>query len=139
MTSAQPSWLHGTEPGRQVVALGFALVLSAVAVDYLLGGELSLFFDLCFVTLCLYLAVRVELPSLHLAAILPPVLMLTVLVMLGVVAPQAVARPEDGVVQTVVTGLTHHSVALVAGWALALIAFEGRRRGAFSDWGREEG
>lgn len=139
VTSAQPSWLHGTEPGRQVVALGFALVLSAVAVDYLLGGELSLFFDLCFVTLCLYLAVRVELPSLHLAAILPPVLMLTVLVMLGVVAPQAVARPEDGVVQTVVTGLTHHSVALVAGWVLALIAFEGRRRGAFSDWGREEG
>lgn len=138
VTPAQPSWLHGTEPGRQVVALGFALVLSAVAVDYLLGEELSLFFDLCFVTVCLYLAVRVELSSLHLAAILPPVLLLTVLVLLGLIAPQVVARPQDGVVQTVVTGLTHHSVALVAGWALALIAFEGRRRGAFDAWGRGE-
>lgn len=120
------------------MALGFALVLSAVAVDYLLGEELSLFFDLCFVTVCLYLAVRVELSSLHLAAILPPVLLLTVLILLGLIAPQVVARPQDGVVQTVVTGLTHHSVALVAGWALALIAFEGRRRGAFDAWGRGE-
>lgn len=137
VTPAQPSWLHGTEPGRQVVALGFALVLSAVAVDYLLGGELSLFFDLCFITVCLYLAVRVELASLHLGAILPPVLLLAVLALLGLVAPGVVARPQDGVVQAVVTGLTHHSVALVAGWALALIAFEGRRRGAFSDWGRD--
>lgn len=138
VTSAQSSWLHGTEPGRQVVALGFALVLSAVAVDYLLGGELSLFFDLCFITVCLYLAVRVELASLHLAAILPPVLLLTVLLLLGVVAPGVVARPQDGVVQSVVTGLTHHSVALVAGWALALVTFEGRRRGLFEDWGRDD-
>lgn len=138
VTSAQPSWLHGTEPGRQVVALGFALVLTAVAIDYLIGDSLSVFFDLCFITICLLLAVRVELASLHLAAILPPVLMLTVLVLLGLAAPGAIARPQDGLVQAVVTGLTHHSVALVAGWALALTTFEGRRRGMFEGWGRDE-
>lgn len=132
VTPDQPSWLYGTEPGRQVVALGFALVLSAVAVDYLLSGHLSLFFDLCFITICLLLAIRVEQTSLALGAMLPPLLLVTVLVLLGLVAPQGVARADDGVVQTVVTGLTTHSVALVAGWALALITLEGRRRGVLS-------
>lgn len=120
------------------MALGFALALTAVAVDYLLSDELGLFFDLCFITLCLYLAVRVERSALHVGAILPPVLMLSVLVLLGLVAPQMVARPQDGVVQAVVTGLTHHSVALVAGWALALMAFAGRRSGAFDAWGSDD-
>lgn len=132
VTPDQPSWLYGTEPGRQVVALGFALVLSAVALDYLLSGHLSLFFDLCFITVCLFLAIRVEQSALSLGAMLPPALMVAVLVLLGLVAPQVVARAEDGVVQTVVTGLTNHSVALVTGWALALIALEGRRRGVLS-------
>lgn len=133
VTPDQPSWLYGNEPGRQVVALGCALVLSAVAVDYLLSGHLSLFFDLCFITICLLLAIRLEQASLPLGAMLPPILMVAVLVLLGLVAPQVVARPEDGVVQSVVTGLTTHSVALVAGWALALIALEGRRRGVLTD------
>ncbi|MFC6694931.1 DUF6542 domain-containing protein [Nocardioides daphniae] len=132
MTPDQPSWLYGTEPRRQVVALGFALVLSAVALDYLMSGHLSLFFDLCFITLCLYLAIRVEQSALSLGAMLPPALMLAVLVLLGLAAPQVVARADDAVVQAVVTGLTNHSVALVAGWALALIALEGRRRGVLS-------
>ncbi|GGD14842.1 hypothetical protein GCM10007231_12270 [Nocardioides daphniae] len=132
VTPDQPSWLYGTEPRRQVVALGFALVLSAVALDYLMSGHLSLFFDLCFITLCLYLAIRVEQSALSLGAMLPPALMLAVLVLLGLAAPQVVARADDAVVQAVVTGLTNHSVALVAGWALALIALEGRRRGVLS-------
>ena len=48
----------GVEPGRQVVALGLAAVLTAVVVDVLLVGELTLFFDLCFVVVCLALALR---------------------------------------------------------------------------------
>ena len=51
-------WEEGHEPGRQVVALGLAVALTVVVVDLLLVGRLSLFFDLCFVVLCLGLALR---------------------------------------------------------------------------------
>jgi hypothetical protein len=46
-------WTVGHEPGRQVVALGVALTLTAVSLDVLLVGRLTFFFDLCFVALCL--------------------------------------------------------------------------------------
>ena len=129
VTPDQPTWLQGTEPGRQVAALGLALVLTLVVIDYLLVGRLSFFFDLSCSTVCLYLAVRIEDDSLYLAAILPPVLFISVVLLLGAIAPEMVAEADDGVIQAFVTGFATHSVALVVGWALALLALAGRRRG----------
>ncbi|WP_162599859.1 DUF6542 domain-containing protein [Nocardioides solisilvae] len=115
------SW--GTESESHAVALGLAVALSVVAVDHLLVGELSLFFDLCFITLCLALAVRVREDGWFVMGLYPPVLMLAVFVLLGLVAPQVVAEPDDGVVQAVISGLTHHSAALLVGYALSLAAW----------------
>ena len=112
-----------------MLALGFAMSFTLAVIDYLLVGRLSLFFDLSFITLCLFLAVRVEYESLYLGAVLPPVLLVSVVLLLGLVSPAMVAEPDDGVVQSLVTGIATHSVALVAGWALALLTLEGRRRG----------
>lgn len=123
-----PLWPRGRESARSTVALGAALCLSLVVLDLLLGRELGLFFDLCFVTLCGWLAVVVRAGELFTVGVLPPLLMVGVFVLLGIAAPEIVARPQDGVVQATVTGLAGHAVALVAGYAAALVVLAVRTR-----------
>jgi len=121
-------WADGIEPGRRVVLLGAALTLTVVSIDLLLGGELSLFFDLCFVALCLGLALAVQPGDFFTVGVLPPLLMLATFTLLGIVRPDAVADAGDGVVQAVVSGLALHSAALVTGYAACLVTLALRRR-----------
>lgn len=120
MTRAGGFWQVGQEPGRQVALLGVALTLTAVAVDVLLVGSLSLFFDLCFMALCLGLAALVRRQDFYLVALLPPVLMVVVFGFISLVARDAVADPRDSVLQAVVSGVATHGVALFIGYALCL-------------------
>ncbi len=115
------------------MALGLALVFTLVAVNWALGLRLDLFYDLSFITVCLVLAVRVHRDEFAVAVVLPPALMVTVLLLLGFVAPEMIADEDDGAVQAIVTGIATHSLALVVGWALALCTLELRRRGALGD------
>lgn len=110
----------GQEPGRQVVLLGVALTLTAVAVDVLLAGSLTLFFDLCFMALCLGLAALVRRQDFYLVALLPPVLMVMVFAFVSLVARDAIADPRDSVLQAVVSGVATHGIALFVGYALCL-------------------
>lgn len=128
MSQTGTVWTDGIEPGRQAVALGLALVLSVVVVNLLLVGELSFFFDLCFVVLCLGLALVVRPDDFFAVGVLPPLMMLAVFVLLGAVAPDTIADPRDGLVQAVVSGLAHHSGALVAGYMLCLGCLALRQR-----------
>jgi uncharacterized protein DUF6542 len=121
-------WEEGREPGPQVVALGAALALTAVAIDVALVGRVSLFFDLCFVTMCVALALAVRPTDFFTVGVLPPLIMVGVFTLLGLTRPAAIADPRDGVVQAVVSGLSHHSGALVAGYLLCLGCLELRRR-----------
>lgn len=129
-------WTEGLEPGRQAVALGIAAVLTIVAIDVLLVGELSFFFDLCFIVLCLGLAVVVKPHDFFTVGVLPPLMMLAVFALLGAVAPETVADKSDGIVQAVVSGLAHHSGALVAGYAVCLGTLAMRQRTRTKDRGR---
>jgi uncharacterized protein DUF6542 len=113
-------WEQGREPGRQVVALGAALALTAVVIDVAVVGRVSLFFDLCFVTMCVAVALTVRPTDFFTVGVLPPLLMVGVFTLLGVTRPEAIADRRDGVVQAVVSGLSHHSVALVVGYLLCL-------------------
>ena len=121
-------WADGIEPGPRVVLLGVAVTLTVVSIDLLLGGELSLFFDLCFVALCLGLALAVRPGDFFTVGVLPPLLMLATFTLLGIVNPAAVADAGDGVAQTVVSGLAIHSTALVAGYAACLVTLALRQR-----------
>lgn len=121
-------WEQGHEPGRQLVALGVAVTLSAAVLDLLLSDDLGLFFDLCFVALCLALALLVRPTDFFAVGVLPPLLMLGVLVLLDVTRPEVLGDPRDGVVQSVVTGLAQHSSALMAGYVLCLAALAIRHR-----------
>lgn len=128
MTHARTLWEEGREPGRQVVALGAALALTVVVVDLMLIGRVSLFFDLCFVALCVGLALAVRPRDFFIVGVLPPLIMLGVFALLGLTRPAVIAHPQDGVVQAVVSGLSHHSTALVAGYVLCLAVLAIRHR-----------
>ncbi|MCW2739227.1 DUF6542 domain-containing protein [Nocardioides sp.] len=120
MTQAEAFWEVGREPGRQVVTLGIAVTLTAVTIDVLLVGRLTLFFDLCFMVLCLGLAALVRRRDFFLVALLPPVLMTAVFGFIALVARGAIADPADSVLQAVVSGVATHGIALFIGYALCL-------------------
>jgi hypothetical protein len=117
---AEAFWEVGQEPGRQVVSLGVAVTLTAVSIDVALVGRLTLFFDLCFVVLCLGLAALVRRRDFYMVALLPPLLMTTVFAFVALVARSAVADPRDSLLQAVVSGVATHGVALFVGYALCL-------------------
>ena len=120
MRHAEAFWEVGHEPGRQVVSLGIAVTLTAVSIDVLLAGRLTLFFDLCFVVLCLGLAALVRRRDFYMVALLPPLLMTIVFGFVALVARSAVADPRDSLLQAVVSGVATHGVALFVGYALCL-------------------
>jgi hypothetical protein len=79
-----------------------------------------LFFDLCFMALCLGLAALVRRQDFYLVALLPPVLMVAVFGFISLVARDAIADPRDSVLQAVVSGVATHGIALFVGYALCL-------------------
>lgn len=120
VTHARTLWEEGREPGPQVVALGVAIALTVVTIDLAVIGRVSLLFDLGFVLLCAGLALAVRPKDFFTVGVLPPLIMVAVFILLGVTQPEVIAHPRDGVVQAVVSGLSRHSGALIAGYVLCL-------------------
>ena len=118
--SQRTLWEEGHESGRQVAVLGVALSLSVAALDLLVFGRLTVFFDICFVLLCVALSLLVRPSDFFTVGVLPPLLMVGVFVLIGVTRPDVIADAGDGVIQAVVSGLSHHAGALIAGYALSL-------------------
>ena len=110
------------------MALGLALALTIVALDLAVAGRVSLLFDLCFVVVCVALALAVRPEDFFTVGVLPPLIMLTVFVILGSTRPGTIAQPQDGIVQAVVSGLSTHAVALGVGYALCLACLAVRQR-----------
>ena len=113
-------WEEGRETGRRVVALGVALALTALVLDVALSGEAGLLFDVCFVALSVAVALAVRPSDFFVAGVLPPLVMAGTFLLAALTEPDRVAHPDDGVVQATISGLSHHSVALVTGYGLCL-------------------
>lgn len=128
MSQRRTLWEEGRQPGRQVVALGLALALSAVVVDQALFGSIGAFFDVCFVLTCVAMALLVRPQDFFTIGVLPPLLMVGVFTLLGLTRPDVIADETDGVIQAVVSGLGHHAAALVVGYALCLAILAIRHR-----------
>lgn len=121
MTPTRTVWEEGRESGREVVALGFALALTAAVLDVATTGvRVGVLFDLCFVALCIALALAVRPDDFFVVGVLPPLLMGGLFVLLALTKPAAIGHPDDGLVQATISGLSHHSVALLTGYALCL-------------------
>jgi len=101
--------------------LAVATVLAVVGIDLALTAEVSLFFDLAFVTICVAAPFSVRPRDFFVAGVLPPLLMLGAVLLLALSARAAIAEPGDGLIQAVVSGLAHHAGALVVGYGLTLV------------------
>ena len=128
MTQARTLWEEGRETGRAVVALGSAVALTTVVVDVALAGRVGTFFDLCFVALCVALALLVRPSDFFVVGVLPPLLMAGLFVLVALTDPHVIGRAGDGLVQATVSGLSHHSGALLVGYALCLVVLFIRQR-----------
>lgn len=129
-------WEQGREPGREVAALGVALAFTAAAVDLLLTARVGILFDLCFVALCVALALAVRSGDFFTVGVLPPLLMLATFLLLAMSRSEAIARAGDGLVPAVVAGLSHHSPALLVASAATLAVLHVRRQVAATRTGR---
>ena len=89
-------------------------------LDLLAFGRLNLGFDVCFVVVCLGAALAVRPRDFFVIGVLPPLALFGVVLVLAVLARGTVADARDVVLQAVVSGLAHHSGALVVGYAATL-------------------
>ncbi len=128
VSQARTLWEEGREPGYQVVALGLAVALSVTVVDLARADRVTGLFDVVFVLVCVALALLVRPQDFFTVGVLPPLVMATVFVLVGLTKPGAIAHPDDGLVQAVVSGLSTHAVALGVGYGLCLACLAVRRR-----------
>lgn len=128
VSEARTLWEEGHEPGRQVVALGFALALSAVVIDGALGQGIGLLFDLVFVVACVVVALLVRPQDFFTVGVLPPLMMLAVMILLALWRPTALGASDLGLVRLVLSGLAQHAVALAVGYAACLACLAIRDR-----------
>ena len=121
-------WQRGREPAHALAALAVAVTLTLVVADTWIFATVGLLFDLGFVVLCGALALAVRPGEFILVGLFPPVVMLAVFTLFGLTNPDVVAHPDDGVVQAVVSGVSHHSLALFVGYAACLGCLGYRQR-----------
>ena len=125
----RPLW-DGDKRGSEVVALTTALTLTSAAAEITLASRLGLFFDVCFVAICLLAALMVRPRDFFTVGVLPPLLMLGTVLLVALNGAQVIAARHDSVLQAVITGLAHHSVALFVGYAGCLATLVLRQRAA---------
>lgn len=101
----------------RAVVLGLALV---VVLDLVLDGRLGLPFDVTLVMLSVVAALWVRPADFFTVGVLPPLLLAATVVTLVAVDRGTVAQPDDAVLQAVVSGLAHHALALLIGYAATL-------------------
>ena len=90
--------------------------------------------DIALVVLSVVAALWVRASDFFTVGVLPPLLLAFTVVTLVVVDQRAVARPDDGPLQAIVSGLAHHALALLIGYAAALLLL-GLRQVAFRNHG----
>lgn len=120
LPASRTVWEEGHETGRDMVVLGIALALSVAALDLVLTDQVGLLFDIGFVLLCLALALAVRTRDFFTVGVLPPLLMLMTVVLLALTRVEAVARADDSAAQAIISGLSHHSLALVVAYLVSL-------------------
>lgn len=113
-------WEEGRHRGRLVANAAGVAALLLVLAELVRAGDLTWFFDVGFVAICVTAALLVRPRDFFVIGVLPPLLMAGTVAVLGLVDRGAVADPRDGLAQAVVSGLAHHATALVLGYALTL-------------------
>jgi hypothetical protein len=126
--SAPTLWEEGRWSGTRVTRFSISACVLLVAVDLSVAGQLDRYFDLGFVLLCLGIALAIRPDEFFSVGVLPPMLLLGICGILGIVHRAAIAPADDGIVQAVISGLAHHSGGLLVahGGLLAVLAVRAR-------------
>ncbi len=128
-------WEEGRHPGALVIA-GVAVALGvAVLLQLAVADNVGWFFDLVLVAVCVAAALLVRPRDFFAVGVLPPLALGITVVTVAVVDRGAIARPSDGILQAIVSGLAHHAVALAVAYALTL-AVLGLRQVALRNQGQ---
>jgi hypothetical protein len=126
--SAPTLWEEGRWSGRRVTRLSMLIATLLVALDVTATGRLERIFDSGFVVLCVGMALAIRPQDFFRVGVLPPMLLLGICLLLGLGHRAAIAGAHDGFIQSVISGLAHHSGPLLAGYALALAVLGIRAR-----------
>jgi hypothetical protein len=126
--SAPTLWEEGRWSARRVTRFSMFVSALLVAADLAATGQLGRIFDSGFIVLCVGTALAIRPADLFRVGVLPPMLLLGLCLVLGLGHRTAIAAPGDGYVQSVISGLAHHSGALLVGYALALLVLGIRLR-----------
>jgi hypothetical protein len=126
--SAPTLWEEGRWSGRRVTRFSVLVSVLLVGLDLLVTGRLDRIFDSGFIVLCVGMALAIRPRDFFRVGVLPPMLLLGLCVLLGLGHRVAIAAAGDGFIQSVISGLAHHSGPLLAGYALALAVLGIRSR-----------
>lgn len=121
-------WEEGRWSGSRVTRFSVFASFLLVALDLAVSPDLGRIFDTGFVLLCLGIALAIRPADFFAVGVLPPMLLLGLFVVLGVVARGSIAPIDDNLAQAVISGLAHHSGPLLVGYALALAILAIRAR-----------
>jgi hypothetical protein len=113
-------WEEGRWSGRRVTRFSVLVCALLVLLDVAVSGHLGRIFDTGFILLCIGMALAVRPRDFFRVGVLPPMLLLGTSLVLALGHRSAIAGKDDGFVQSVISGLAHHSGALLAGYALTL-------------------
>jgi hypothetical protein len=128
VVSAPTLWEEGRWSGRRVTRLSVLVLALLVGADVAATGRLERVFDSGFIVLCVGMALAVRPQDFFRIGVLPPMLLLGLSVLLALGHRSAIAGAHDGFVQSVISGLAHHSGSLMAGYALTLAVLGIRSR-----------
>jgi hypothetical protein len=126
--SAPTLWEEGRWSGRRVTRFSILVSALLVGADLAATGRIERVFDSGFIVLCVGMALAVRPQDFFRVGVLPPMLLLGVTTVLALGHRSAIAAPDDGIIQSVISGLAHHSGPLLVGYALSLAVLGIRAR-----------
>ena len=126
--SAPTLWEEGRWSGTRVTRFSIFACVLLVALELALGDGLGPVFDVGFVLLCLGIALAIRPDEFFHVGVLPPILLLGICTILGLAPRSAIAPAGDGFIQSVISGLAHHSGALLVAHGGLLLVLAVRNR-----------
>jgi hypothetical protein len=112
-------------PGRGICLLTIVAAGGCAVLDLALTRGITLFFDLCFVTICLIAAMSVRRRDLFTTGVMPPLIFAAVVGVVAALSPGTFVA-FGGASKAFMTGLAQHAPGLVAGYAVALLTVGSR-------------
>lgn len=109
----------------QAVGAAVIALLAVTMGDVVTDGTIGLLFSTTFVLICVTVPMSVNIRALFVPGVLPPLLLIGTMILVAIVAPQAISDPDltaaDGFGQHLIVGIINQAPALVIGHASALV------------------